>query len=65
MHITQAMIFQLILVDEENADNSDYTLLIYPPGDKYLTDLENHKGIDLEHPAKCRTRQQIPLLCVS
>jgi hypothetical protein len=33
--------------DDENADNSNYTLLIYPPGDKYLSDLENQEGINL------------------
>jgi hypothetical protein len=33
--------------DDKNADNSNYTLLIYPSGDKYLSDLENQEGINL------------------
>jgi hypothetical protein len=33
--------------DSENADNSDYSLLVYPPGDKYLSDLEKEEGINL------------------
>jgi hypothetical protein len=33
--------------DDENADNSDYILLIYPYGDKYLSDLEKQESINL------------------
>jgi hypothetical protein len=33
--------------DDEYEDNSDYKPLFYPPGDKYLADLEKQEGINV------------------
>jgi hypothetical protein len=37
----------LDLSEDENGNNSSYMLLVYPPGDKYLADLEKQDGINL------------------